>query len=91
MLVVVRNSFQDLKFNYVNRIFSGVCDSINCGPNGVCIEVPTLQSLFYLCECTNGTGKYTILGPCLGVIPTTTTTTTVATTPRPLDCQNGGK
>lgn len=42
----------------------GMCDGINCGIGGVCIEKSFFENLFYTCGCTNGTYNYLNPGPC---------------------------
>ncbi|CAF4238690.1 unnamed protein product [Rotaria sp. Silwood2] len=78
-----------------------VCDNVQCGSNGVCIEAELFQSSFYACACTSGTYNYVVPEPCSGVIlpttitttptptPTTTSTSTVASTLLPIQCHNG--
>ncbi|CAF3290222.1 unnamed protein product [Rotaria socialis] len=58
-----------------------VCNKVNCGPNGVCIEKSFYESLFYACGCTNGSSIYIHPGPCPDANPTT---------PAPGICFNGG-
>ena len=81
---------------------SGVCDRINCGPNGICYDRVIFPGVFFFCGCSNGTGSYARPGPCPGPITSTTTastttttitttTTTVVTTFSPISCVNGGK
>ncbi len=69
---------------------TGVCDNVNCGSNGVCIEKSSLPFPFYLCGCSNSTGNYAIPGPCPSAVSTTTTTTVASTLP-PVNCLHGGK
>ena len=44
----------------------GICDTINCGPTGVCIERSFCDGSFYACGCTNSTGNYVSFSPCPG-------------------------
>ncbi|CAF3825091.1 unnamed protein product [Rotaria sordida] len=60
-----------------------ICDKINCGPNGICIERSFFENLHYTCGCTNGTVNYLNPGPCPNTYP-------VTTTPSSVICLNGG-
>ncbi|CAF4791409.1 unnamed protein product, partial [Rotaria sp. Silwood2] len=61
-----------------------VCDSINCGLNGICIERSFFENLYYVCGCNNGTSNYLNPGPCPNASPATTTP------PLSVVCLNGG-
>jgi len=61
-----------------------ICDKINCGPTGVCIERSFFENLYYACGCTNGANNYLNPGPCPDANPTTTTA------PPSNICLNGG-
>lgn len=60
-----------------------ICESVNCGLNGICIEKSFFPNLEYACGCTNGTYNYLNPGPCSNVNPITTTLP-------PTICFNGG-
>ncbi|CAF2504397.1 unnamed protein product [Rotaria sp. Silwood2] len=61
-----------------------ICDSINCGLNGICIERSFFENLYYVCGCNNGTSNYLNPGPCPNASPATTTP------PLSVVCLNGG-
>jgi hypothetical protein len=67
-----------------------VCDLVNCGPTGVCIEQQLFEGLSYACGCINGTDRYLSPGPCPDVSPITPPLTTTTTPTVPTICLNGG-
>ncbi|CAF0900388.1 unnamed protein product [Adineta steineri] len=61
-----------------------ICDTINCGSNGVCIERSFFENLYYACGCTNATQNFLHPGPCPNANPITTTISPIGI------CLNGG-
>jgi len=60
-----------------------ICNTVNCGPTGVCIERSFYEALYYACGCTNGTNNYLNPGPCPDAVISTTV-------PPVVFCNNGG-
>ena len=59
-----RSGHGRVQWNLDASLALGVCNTVNCGPSGVCIERALIQGLAYVCGCVNGTDSYISADPC---------------------------
>jgi hypothetical protein len=59
-----RKKIFSILFRIYYILIIGICDTVNCGPNNICIERSFFENLAYTCGCSNGTYNYLNPGPC---------------------------
>lgn len=66
-IIVAVGDRQDLRvLMRSDEVIVGICETVNCGPTGICIERSFFENFFYACGCKNGSYNYLNPGPCPG-------------------------